>query len=344
MPSKAQGWGWSAGYSSSIASVAACAAVRRGAAGAPGVAVSVGDSVPARRVALWSALAAVPSGSMLSTTTFLTTDIFAMPLLWVIPSGSYSLSFSIAFAENRASAGAISRAAPSVVVSAGGMAVSSRSSGTMAQAGAAVASLFVVAVALHTRLYASRPAPERSTFFYSVMSAGGASGGVFCASIAPLVFDWVWEHPSSVLAAAASSPRVTSLDWSGIEDIPPRVRQGGVSVVVIVAFASGWSMSGLDPRRDASSVSMAASAIAACGVIVFARRWAFVSVSSAMMSGRGAEETLDRSSSGNRTRSYFGIYTITESKRRHERYLTHGTTSHGTQYTDAARRLRPTSY
>jgi SAM-dependent methyltransferase len=308
------------------------------------VAVPVGDPMPARRVALWLALAAVPSGLMLSTTTFLTTDIFAMPLLWVIPLGLYLLSFSIAFAESRALAGAILRAAPLVVVLAGGMAVSSRSSGTMAQAGAAVALLFVVAVALHTRLYALRPAPERLTFFYLVMSAGGALGGVFCALIAPLVFDWVWEHPLLVLAAAALLPRVTLLDWSGIEDIPPRVRQGGVLVVVIVAFALGWSMSGLDPRRDALLVLMAALAIAACGVIVFARRWAFVLVLLAMMLGRGAEETLDRSLSGNRTRSYFGIYTITESARRHERYLTHGTTLHGTQYTDAARRLRPTSY
>jgi SAM-dependent methyltransferase len=287
LPLKAQGWGWSAGYALLIALVAACAAVRQGTAGAPGVAVPVGDPIPARRVALWLALAAVPSGLMLSTTTFLTTDIFAMPLLWVIPLGLYLLSFSIAFAESRALAGAILRAAPLVVVLAGGMAVSSRSSGTMAQAGAAVALLFVVAVALHARLYALRPAPERLTFFYLVMSAGGALGGVFCALIAPLVFDWVWEHPLLVLAAAALLPRVPLLDWSGIEDIPPRVRQGGVLVVVIAAFALGWSMSGLDPRRDALLVLMAALAIAACGVIVFARRWAFVLVLLAMMLGRG---------------------------------------------------------
>ncbi|TKS94701.1 hypothetical protein, partial [Streptomyces galbus] len=36
LPLKAQGWGWSAGYLLLIALVAACAAVRRGAAGAPG--------------------------------------------------------------------------------------------------------------------------------------------------------------------------------------------------------------------------------------------------------------------------------------------------------------------
>ena len=44
-----------------------------------------GASVPFRTIMLWLILAAVPSGLMLSTTTHLTTDIFAMPLLWVLP-------------------------------------------------------------------------------------------------------------------------------------------------------------------------------------------------------------------------------------------------------------------
>ena len=35
---------------------------------------------------------------MLSTTLHLTTDIVAMPLLWVVPLGLYLLSFSVAFA------------------------------------------------------------------------------------------------------------------------------------------------------------------------------------------------------------------------------------------------------
>ena len=66
--------------------------------------------------------------------------------------------------------------------------------------------LFVVAVALHARLYAPRPRPAQLTLFYLVMSAGGALGGLFTALIAPLVFDWVWEHPLLVLAAALLLP------------------------------------------------------------------------------------------------------------------------------------------
>ena len=49
-----------------------------------------------KRKLYWIVLAAVPSGLMLSTTSHLTTDLMAMPLLWVIPLGLYLLSFSIA--------------------------------------------------------------------------------------------------------------------------------------------------------------------------------------------------------------------------------------------------------
>ncbi len=51
------------------------------------------------RVLHWIVLAFVPSGLMLATTTFLTTDIVAMPMLWVLPLGLYLLSFSVAFAR-----------------------------------------------------------------------------------------------------------------------------------------------------------------------------------------------------------------------------------------------------
>ena len=53
-------------------------------------------------IADWIVLAAIPSGLMLSTTLHLTTDIVAMPLLWVVPLGLYLLSFSVAFAADRA--------------------------------------------------------------------------------------------------------------------------------------------------------------------------------------------------------------------------------------------------
>src|SRR5262249_50303627 len=47
----------------------------------------------------WLTLAFVPSSLMLSVTTYLTTDIAAIPLLWVIPLALYLFTFTLAFAR-----------------------------------------------------------------------------------------------------------------------------------------------------------------------------------------------------------------------------------------------------
>lgn len=52
-----------------------------------------------KRLAQWTLIAAVPSGLILSTTLHLTTDIVAMPLIWIVPLGLYLLSFSLAFSN-----------------------------------------------------------------------------------------------------------------------------------------------------------------------------------------------------------------------------------------------------
>ena len=78
---------------------------------------------------------------------------------------------------------------------------------------AGVVLLFAVAVTLHARLYDLRPPANRLTLFYLVMSAGGALGGLFTALVAPVVFDWAWEHPILVFAAAALLPLTALPDW-----------------------------------------------------------------------------------------------------------------------------------
>src|SRR5262249_16377979 len=47
----------------------------------------------------WVALAFVPSSLMLGVTTYMTTDIAAIPFLWVLPLGLYLLSFILVFSR-----------------------------------------------------------------------------------------------------------------------------------------------------------------------------------------------------------------------------------------------------
>jgi SAM-dependent methyltransferase len=349
LPIRAQSGAWAAGYGALLVLVALTALARRGAPAPAPLAASdaaAGEAAPsARQIALWLALAAVPSGLMLSTTTHLTTDIFAMPLLWVIPLGLYLLSFSIAFSERRTLADALTAAAP-VVLAAGGALAMLGSAGTgMIAVAASLLMLFVVSVTLHARMYAMRPAPARLTQFYLVMSAGGVLGGLFTALIAPLVFDWTWEHPLLILAAAALLPLGA---WSGllgrIFRSPDTARMAVILLLFTVFVGSILFHAQLveDPKWSALDVGAFVLLIAATTLLA-AQRWTFVAASLALLAALGALTQAQLTLKHARSRSYFGIYTVGDTPTG-ERRLQHGTTLHGVQRLGAGRERDATSY
>jgi SAM-dependent methyltransferase len=347
LPLGAQGLVWSAGYALLIALVIGCAFLRRNAAppGDAGAYEARSDARPGwRTVALWLALSAVPSGLMLSTTAHLTTDIFAMPLLWVVPLGLYLLSFVFAFNARSHLGFAIARSAPTVLLLAGGLAMVSQGSDSLSTGLATVAMLFVAAVALHRRLYSERPGAGQLTLFYLVMSAGGALGGLFTALIAPLVFDWVWEHPLLVLAAAALLPNRPLIAWMDRLGLDRAKRRVLVLSIVILSVVLGMQLTGAMTRQDDTLVLVLMLAIALCGLLVTGYRPAFLAIFLVLMLSRGGYDTLQTSLEGSRDRSYFGVYAVREAEGGSVRTLTHGTTLHGKQYLSPERRREPTSY
>ena len=62
-------------------------------------------------------------------------------------------------------------------------------------------------------MFRLRPAVGHLTRFYLAMSVGGMLGGLFCAIVAPLVFDWAYEHPLLILAAAVLVPQIPLVPW-----------------------------------------------------------------------------------------------------------------------------------
>jgi spermidine synthase len=327
---------WALGYGVLVVLVALAALARRGAP-APAViaAASEVEAEPApgaRRILIWLALSAVPSGLMLSTTTHLTTDIFAMPLLWVIPLGLYLLSFSIAFAEKRGLARLMTAAAPVVIAAAGALTMLGSSRPSLLAVAASLLLLFVVAVALHARLYEDRPSPARLTQFYLVMSAGGVLGGLFTALIAPLVFDWTWEHPILILAAAALLPLGT---WSGgLAKIfkSEQTTRLGIIALLFALFIGALKLA--DARLLSAHWSLVEIAVfialIVAAVLLTAQRWAFVAACAALIAALGAMVQAQTSFAGLRSRSYFGIYTVRDGGDG-LRQLVHGTTLHGVQ-------------
>jgi hypothetical protein len=151
---------------------------------------------------LWLILAAVPSSLMLGVTSYLTADLAAVPLLWVLPLSLYLATFVVAFgrpAEKPLGAarfvliGSAMAAAIVVVAEDGAPLVPSIAIHLLLfTAGAYVA---------HRRLALDRPDPERLTGFYLVVALGGVLGGSWNAFVAPVVFDRVVEYPLAVTAA-----------------------------------------------------------------------------------------------------------------------------------------------
>ncbi|MFM5923567.1 MAG: hypothetical protein ACKOPG_05215 [Novosphingobium sp.] len=353
LPLRVQAWGWSAGYAVLLGLIALCARARAGLPDAalaetiaPAAASAVSQPPVARRnKLLWVVLAAVPSGLMLSTTTHLTTDLFAMPLLWVIPLGIYLLSFVIAFADQRNLARWISGFAWLEILSIGGLAMVSRGSSGMLPVIGSVTLLFFVCVALHARLYDLRPAPEQLTGFYLAMSLGGVIGGLFTALIAPLVFDWVWEHPLLLLAAAALLPRPGFLQWSRLKGIDPPMRNLALGLLLATLGLLIWNLHDANETVGAQSKAWILSgAIAVIGLALVSWRWLTVALLAVVMVVQGGFATIEDARNGVRTRSYFGIYTVRDYPERHLRTLTHGTTLHGEQYTDPALACLPLTY
>ncbi len=346
LPLGVQSTAWAAGYALLVALVAAAALARRGVAPPAVLDVTAPGAPPdARRMLLWLALAAVPSGLMLSTTGFLTTDIFAMPLLWVIPLGLYLLSFTIAFAARRSLAATLTLLAPLALCADGAVTMMAAQRPSLLAAAASLILLFMLAAALHARLYDTRPAPAHLTRFYLVMAAGGALGGLFTALIAPLLFDWSWEHPLLILAAAALLP----LDgWSGLlgRRIANRwILQFALGALLLVLVAGAWWLHGQfadDPAWGWGEV-LAFAALVAIAILLAVRRWAFVLASAVLLTAFGGADQLEITLDGQRTRSYFGIYTVRVVPPG-KRQLLHGTTLHGEQWLDPRRETLPTTY
>ena len=345
LPLAAQSWGWTAGYAVLVALVAATAAARWRSR-----AIETTDEAPVadeprptlRRQLHWLLIAAVPSGLMLSTTTHLTTDIVAMPLLWVLPLGLYLLSFVVAFSNAEAIKQTFRVLAPAVLLIAGGQALLSTGGGSMLVALMSLVMLFVVATALHDYLHHLRPAPQHLTLFYLVMSAGGVVGGLFAALFAPLLFDWVYEHPILVLAAAALLPLPAFLPWNDWLKVKKPLPY--VLVMLLIAVGACWNLAhGWDGTFQGTN-GLWAGLILLVGLLVVAWRWAYVMVLALLMLGVGGVDTLQKGEGGMRERSYFGVYTITDDPYNHQRRLAHGTTLHGLQNTQPGRELEPTTY
>jgi hypothetical protein len=351
---------WSAGYVLYGALVAACAwPLLRGRAVAADPAATegakTGSPVTWRRRLHWLALAFVPASLVLGVTQYLTTDVAAVPLLWVVPLSLYLLTFVVAFsprAQERVSLGAAGLLlACSAVPAAVGFAIYSRPYALVLSV-FHLAALVAAGLLCHGRLAADRPPPARLTEFYLVLAAGGVMGGIFSALLAPVLFDGLLEYPLMLAAACAlrlGFPRRLALR--------PILLDLAAPLAVLLARLAADRLLGGTFSRGAVFVWAAQVVVPALTCLAFARRRLGFALAFPAFLALAWTQGGERTTLLHAERTFFGVTRVMErlgqpllhpdlqravAVRYHVLY--HGTTIHGKQAVGKELRGIPTSY
>lgn len=197
---------WALGYGALAVLLGACAlAVWRTRGGEEAAAPA--PPIPMRERAIWVGLAFVPSSLLLGVTTYVTTDLTPVPLLWVLPLALYLLSFALVFAPRTLVPHAwMVWLQPSLLAAAVLMLLE----GWLREPTVAVpihlGALFVTAMVCHGELARRRPPPARLTEFYLWISVGGVLGGIFNVLLAPVLFTRIYEYPLLLGLACLARP------------------------------------------------------------------------------------------------------------------------------------------
>jgi hypothetical protein len=303
----------------------------------------------------WMLLAAVPSSLMLSVTTYLSTNIAPIPLLWIIPLALYLLTFILVFAgrpilPHRA----MVRALPIVLLPLVIVICAQATQPIWMLISLHLATFFIAAMVCHGELAADRPPPRQLTEFYLWMSIGGAIGGMFNALLAPLLFTTVVEDPLALVLACL-------LLWTK-DQRPTTNDQGPVSVgrwslvvrplwldlalplaigALVVGLIVGSRAAGLASGPLSYGLIFGMPALICFG---FSRRPLRFALCVAAIFVAAALYTSDQGQVLHAERSFFGIHRVLLDPSGRFHVIAHGGTLHGRQSLDPARAHEPLSY
>ena len=228
-----QAWVWAIGYGILVVMVMMCArVVRRGPMMVERprkeqVPVVVDDPEPSPlRKLRWLGLAFVPSSLMLGVTTFVSTDMASIPLLWIIPLSLYLITFIIVFSKVPKGVHlSVTLLMPVAVLLLAFLMTSHVPAKFGLQVLLHMVTFFIVAMVCHGELAHDRPSTKHLTGFYLIMSVGGMLGGLFNALVAPIVFTFTSEYPITLVLACFLLPSMfvekdkQTGNWTQILDI-----------------------------------------------------------------------------------------------------------------------------
>jgi len=204
-----QAIGWSAGYGVFVVlAVVAAISSLKGVTAAPVVAaidIDANESSPtlARQV-LWCALAGTGSVLLLAITNYITQNIAAVPLLWIVPLTLYLLTFILCFDGRGWYKRDIILAMLSAAlgVMAWTLADPNLAHELQIQVGVFCVGLFLACMFCHGELVRLKPSPRYLTRFYLMVSLGGALGSVMVGILAPLLLPADFELGGALVFCA----------------------------------------------------------------------------------------------------------------------------------------------
>jgi len=339
-----QSWIWAGGYLALALLTALCAVAlwRRPAGAAEQPAPPVySERLPVGRRLRWVALAFVPSSLMLSVTTYLSTNIAPIPLLWVIPLAIYLLTFILVFMRKPLLPHVIMRRAlPMLLLTLLITLVAQATEPIGLLILVHLATFFVAAMVCHGAIAHDRPAATHLTEFYLWMSVGGVLGGLFNALLAPLLFTTVLEYPLVlVLACLIQPPEMATQLGSRARrlDLGLPIALG----MLVVAFILIAPVVGLSSGPARLGLMFGVPSLICFS---FSRRPLRFGLGVAAILAASALYTSDQGRVLHAERSFFGIHRVLLDTSGQFHVLAHGGTRHGMQSLDLAHRDVPLTY
>jgi spermidine synthase len=288
----------------------------------------------------------VPSSLLLGITNYLSTDVAAIPLLWVIPLILYLLSFIVAFSKLGKIFGEKQNFLLGRFVAFGtcvailGIILESNQPAILFFP-VHLTLFFLICLLSHLRLAQSRPNTNSLTEFYFWISFGGAIGGIFNTLVAPLAFSIIAEYPIMLLLGSTfrkgeliGEEKKTTISFDLLFFV--------ILAATIFFLSSLVKLSGLEPGRLVNLFVLGAPMILAYRFVKQPRRFALgvlaVYLGSVFFfSGRGHHLIY-------RERTFFGTNKIEQDAKKKFMLFFHGSTLHGQQALDPQKRKEPLAY
>ncbi|PTM55026.1 fused MFS/spermidine synthase [Phreatobacter oligotrophus] len=327
LPLNMQSGFWSLGFAGLGAIIALCGAMllaspREAAAKAPPLAsVRVGWG----ERAAWIGLSAVPSGLLVAVTAHVTTDVAAVPLLWVVPLAIFLLTFVLAFRDGAEKLHATMLAVQPALLAV--LLISHVLGATVPWLLAAalhIGFFFVATMVCHGELYRRRPPVARLTEFYVLLSLGGVIGGAFASLVAPVLFSSLLEYPILLVATVLCRPGV----MKGLAAL------GATRLLLAVLALVAFTLSPVVLKDTLAAVPVWAFLIAVLllgGLTALSRERPVALMMSTALLAATAQKPDALNPPLARERSFFAVHEVTETASGNGRFLVHGTTVHGAE-------------